>query len=173
MGWKSFSKGLAHRLGQADQAAEQFLANGIGRWETERRLSPSEIASLRTHLSSGEVQDPIHHLGVHLILSVAIMLPIPGLRSLARFGWTLTYWVKERRPRRDTAATAAKATKIHTPLVMVLSLVPGFGAVAYMASRPLRRKLMVRLMLDQIAIKLPFRLYSRLQLDRRLAPDSR
>ena len=129
--------GLAHRLEQADQAAEHFLASGVTRWETERRLSPSEIASLRSLLSSGEIQDPMHHMGVHLSLSVALMIPIPGLRSLARFLWTLTYWVKGWRPRSDTSDTTAKAARIHTPLVMALSLVPGFGAVAYIASRPL------------------------------------
>jgi len=59
---------------------------------------------------------------------------------------------------------------IHSPLVMVLALVPLLGGVAYMASRPLRRKALIRLMLDQIAIKLPFRLYTRLNLDKRLAP---
>ena len=36
--------------------------------------------------------------------------------------------------------------------------------------RPLRRKLLVRLMLDQIAWKLPFKLYSRIHLGRWLAP---
>ena len=173
MDWKHFFTGLSHRLAQTDEAAEQFLISGVSRWEAERRLSPTEIESLRTLLSSGEVQVPMHHMGVHLILSVVIMVPIPGLRSLSRFVWTLTYWVKDRRPRRATSDTAEKTAKIHTPLVMVLSLVPGFGAVAYIASRPLRRKLLVRLMLDQIAVKLPFRLYRRLRLDRRLAPSPR
>ncbi len=53
---------------------------------------------------------------------------------------------------------------------MVLALIPLVGGIAYMASRPLRRKALIRLMLDQIAIKLPFRLYTRLKLDKRLAP---
>jgi hypothetical protein len=53
---------------------------------------------------------------------------------------------------------------------MLLSVIPGFGAVAYLASRPLRRKLLVRLLLDQIAWKLPFRLHARMRLGRILAP---
>lgn len=54
-------------------------------------------------------------------------------------------------------------------MVMVLSLLPVFGAVAYLAARPLRNKLLMRLMLDQIAWKLPFKLYERMRLARWLA----
>ena len=69
-------------------------------------------------------------------------------------------------PRADAAVTS----NIHTPLVMVLALVPGFGGVAYLASKPLRSKLLVRLVLDQMAWKLPLHLYRRLHLARLLAP---
>ena len=170
--WKRFFNRIDHALCKADGAAEQFLAGGISRWEAEGRLSPSEIQWLRSYLTSDEVQEPLHHLGVHLVLSVALFLPIPGLRSLARFVWTLAFWVKAqgKRFRRRVPASEGKATNVHTPLVMVLALIPGFGAVAYLASRPLRRRLLIRLMLDQSAVKLPFRLYERLHLARRLAP---
>ena len=109
-----------------------------------------------------------------MVLSVALMIPIPGLRSLARFVWTLAFWVKAQGRRlRRSASEAGRPTNVHTPLVMVLALIPDLGAVAYMGSRPLGRKLLVRLMLDQIAIKLTFKLYDRLHLDRRLAPMPR
>ena len=68
--------------------------------------------------------------------------------------------------------SAPPAPNIHTPLVMVLALVPGLGSVVYLASRPLRHKLLVRLLLDQIAWKLPFGLYTRMHLDRILPPPS-
>ena len=170
--WKGFYRRLIHSLDNADAAAIRILNSAIDRWEAENRLLPSEVARLRARLASGELQDPIHHLGVHVILSTVLMVPIPGLRSLARFGWTLTFWTKSRwrRLRRSDSDLGVKASNIHTPLVMVLALIPGFGAVAYLASRPLRRKLLVRLMADQIALKLPFRLYERLHLGRRLAP---
>ena len=170
--WKRFYDVLIHSLDSADRAAMQFLNNSISRWETGKRLPPSEAARLRSQLASGELQEPMHHLGVHLVLSTVLIIPIPGLRSLARFGWTFAFWARAqgRRFRRGISESTRKSRGIHTPLVMVLALVPGFGAVAYMASRPLRRKLLVRLMLDQIALKLPFRLYDRLHLERRLAP---
>ncbi len=114
----------------------------------------------------------MHHMGVHLVLSVALVVPIPGLRSLARFTWTAIFWVKVQAGRllRRGPKTSAKVSNIHSPLVMVVALVPLLGGIAYLASRPLRRKALIRLMLDQIAIKLPFRLYTRLNLGQRLAP---
>jgi hypothetical protein len=170
--WKGFYKRFTHALKGADRAAENFLSRGIERWEAEGRLSPSEAALLRTQAASGESRNAMHHMGVHLVLSVALVVPIPGLRSLARFAWTAIFWVKVQAGRllRRGPRTAARVSNIHSPLVMVLALVPLLGGVAYMASRPLRRKAMIRLMLDQIAIKLPFRLYTRLKLDKRLAP---
>ena len=170
--WKRFYMRLSHALDTADGAAEDFLNRGMERWEADGRLSPLQTAWLRDQLSSGQLQNPLHHLGVHLVLSMVLMFPIPGLRSAARLIWTLTFWVRVqwRRLRRDASDSAAKAANIHTPMVMVLALIPGFGAVAYMAARPLRRKLLIRLMLDQIAFNLPFGLYRRMRLGRLLAP---
>ena len=171
--WKRLYMRLSHGLHKADRAAQDFLDRGIMRWEAKGRLSPSETSWLREHLSSGQVQAPLHHLGVHLVLSVAIVVPIPGVRSLARFLWTAAYWTNERWSRlRGTARPDARPSNIHTPLVMAIALIPGFGAGAYMAARPLRKRLLVRLMLDQLACKLPFRLYHRMRLGRMLAPPS-
>ena len=169
--WKRLYMRLSHGMHTADRVAQDFLDRGIERWEATGRLSPSETIWLREHLSSGQVQVPLHHLGVHLVLSVVIVVPVPGVRSLARFLWTAGYWIKERWRRvRGGAAADGTPSNIHTPLVMVISLVPGFGAGAYMAARPLRKKLLIRLMLDQLAFKLPFRLYHRTRLGRLLAP---
>ena len=108
----------------------------------------------------------------HLVLSM-MAVPVPGVRSLARFGWTLSFWVKIqiRRFRRGVSKAAGGVTNIHSPLVMALALVPLLGGVAYLAARPLRRKLLIRLMLDQVAIKLPLKFYTRLRVNRLLAPS--
>ena len=71
--------------------------------------------------------------------------------------------------RRGERAKGEEGYNIHTPLVMVLALLPAFGAVAYLAARPLRNKLLVRLMLDQMAWKLPFKIYDRMRLGKWLA----
>ena len=67
-------------------------------------------------------------------------------------------------------ADADQASNIHTPLVIVLALVPGFGGAAYLASSPLRSKLLARLLLDQLAWKLLFKLYRRTHIGRWLSP---
>ena len=172
---KGFSQHLMGALQGADAAAEGFLKRGMARWEAEGKLKPSEAALLRAHISSGEAQAALPHLGAHLVLSVALAIPIPGLRSLARFFWTLTFWIKAqiRRLFRRKNTPARSGSNIHTPLVMVLALVPGFGGVAYLAARPLRKKLLVRLMMDQMAWSFPFKLYRRLHLARWLAPPPR
>lgn len=161
-----------HALVGARSAGEAFLGRGITRWEAEGRLAPSEVAWLRHHLSTPEVADALRHLGAHLVLS-AIPVPIPGLRSAARFTWTLGFWgiSSARRLRYRTTTSHRKLSNIHSPLVMVLALIPGFGAAAYLAASPLRKKLLVQLMVDQIAWKLPFTLYRRLHLSRWLAPS--
>ena len=170
--WKSLFTHLGHALYGADKASEAFLNRGIARWETERRLEHAEAASLRTRLSLGEVHKATHHLGAHLVLSMAIAIPIPGMRSLARFLWTLVFWGKLQLGRfRASPDRRARDANIHTPLVMVIALLPVPGGVAYMASRPPRTRTLVRLMFDQAAFEMPFGLYGRLRLARWLAPS--
>ena len=171
--FKGFAQHLMGALQGADAAAEGFLKRGMARWESEGRLPPSEAASLRTHISSGEVQAALPHLGAHLVLSVALAIPIPGLRSAARFFWTLSFWLRFqiRRLLRRTRSEQG-FSNIHTPLVMALAILPGLGGIAYLAARPLRKKLLARLMVDEIAMRLPLKLYRRLHLGRWLAPPS-
>ena len=170
--WKRHFGFVSHVMENADKAAERYLNRGIERWESEGRLTPSETASLRSQLSSGDAQSALHHMGAHLVLSM-IDVPIPGVRSAARFGWTLFFWFKTqlRRFRRGASKAAGEVTNIHSPLVMLLALVPLLGGIAYMAARPLRRKLLIRLMLDHVAIKLPLKFYTRLRVNRLLAPS--
>ena len=156
--WKSHFQPVTAGLANAQRSAELFLNSGIDRWDQEGRIGPAEAADLRTRLASGEAQNATRHMGAHMVLSVAVAIPIPGARSLARFLWTLAFWAKAQvtRIRHYGSESAPPAPNIHTPLVMVLALVPGLGSVAYLASRPLRHKLLVRLLLDQIAWKRPF-----------------
>ncbi len=156
----------------ADRAAQNFLDDGIERWEKEGRIDSVQTAELRTYLATGEVQDALHHMGAHMVLSVAVAIPIPGLRSLARAGWTAAFWAKVQmaRLRRGSSQRPEYSGNIHTPLVMLLALIPGFGAVAYLASKPLRRKILVRLIMDQTGRKLPFKFYTRTRLARLLPP---
>ena len=165
----AFFNRMGDALQGADRVAETFLSSGIDRWEREGKLEPSQAVALRSQLSSGEVRDSLHHLGAHLVLSAVLRFPFG---SAARLVWTVAFWgiTQSRRFRSRDTAQAGVVSNVHTPLVMVLSIIPGFGAIAYLAARPLRRKLLIRLMLDQTAWKLPFKLYTRMGLGRLLAP---
>ena len=81
IGWKSVGHRLVGPLAGADKAVEAILQAGMERWERNGNLGPSQAAALRAHFSSGQVQDALHHLGVHIVLSAPI--PIPGLQNLA------------------------------------------------------------------------------------------
>ena len=150
----------------ADAAARQFVERGVNRWEAGGKIDAAEAASLREQIASPEARSALRHMGVHMIMSVAI--PIPGLRSASRFGWTLLFWIKAQVDRLLRSAVAKGRVNVHTPLVMVVALIPAFGDVAYLMARPLRRGRLARVIFDQAALKLPFRLYGRLRVDRRL-----
>ncbi len=170
IGWKSVRHRLMSPLSGADKAVEAILRDGMKRWERNGNLGPSQAKALRAQLSSGQVQDALHHLGVHIVLSAPI--PIPGLQNLARVAWTLAFWflIQLRRIKRPPGRSAENIPNIHGPLVMALSLLPVLGSFAYLVARPLRNKLLMRLILDQVAWKLPMGLYSRLRLGRLLPP---
>ncbi|MDP6228054.1 MAG: hypothetical protein QF714_10210 [Dehalococcoidia bacterium] len=168
--WKACRRSVTRKLAAADRTAEAFFTSGIERWETEGKLGSSQAAMLRAHLSSGQAQDALHHLGIHLLLSAPI--PIPGLQNLARLSWTLAFMVVDqvKSIRHRAAGPAAWLPNIHTPLVLALSLLPGLGRFAYLAARPLWNKLLMRLALDQVAWMPPFGLYGLMGLGRLLSP---
>ncbi len=170
--WKAtYTTSKAAVLG-ADGAAQSFFNAGIERWDREGRLATAESEALKGYLASREVNSAMRHLGVHLVMSAIFRFPIG---SVMRLVWTLSFWVRiqVKRLRHGAGPAPERGPNIHNPLVMFLSVIPGLGAVAYLASRPMRRKILVRLMLDQIAWKLPFKLYRRMHLARLLAPPAK
>ena len=173
LNWKAAFQHVLYALDGADRASERLLDRGIARWEAAEGLSRAEATDMRAKLSSRGAQGAMHHMGAHLVLSVAIAIPIPGIRSLARFLWTFVFMVKAQVGRLFRRSGAKEAARIHTPLVMVLSLLPVVGGIAYLASGPLRSKLLIRVALDEVAIEMPFGVYRRLHLARWLAPKDR
>ncbi len=170
LNWGSLRQRVAGAFAGADRTAEKLLRGGIERWESEGRLETSQAAALRTQLSSGQAQDALRHLGVHILLSAPI--PVPGLRNLARLIWTLVFAVRVqvRRLRHRTSGSDEGLSDIHTPLVMALSPFPIIGIFAYLAAPPLRSRLMLRLVMYQTARTLPFGCYKRLRLGNVLPP---
>ena len=169
LNWSAFFQRARKALAGADGAAQAYLSKGIDRWESEGKLGPSQAADLRHQLACAEARDALHHLGAHLVLTAFLRFPFG---SVARLAWTVSFWAKTliMRFRRGGTATGERVTNIHSPLVMILSVIPGFGAIAYLTARPLRNKVLLRLIVNQIAWKLPFKLYARMRLERWLAP---
>jgi hypothetical protein len=155
--------------------AKNFVSGAIDRWEREGQIDSAQAASLRHMMTTSEVQTLLKHLGAHLALTVAIAIPIPGLRSAARFVWTLTFRLKALYGLgrgRLTREEYHVARSIHSVPVMLLALVPAIGAIAYAASDTMVKRGLGRMLLDQSAHKVPFGLYSRLGLAHITAPRS-
>ena len=168
-----FISPIRRRMVNPEAAARAFAMGGIERWERDGRIDRERAASLETLLETSEAKTLLKHVGAHMVLSVAIVIPIPGLRSAARFGWTLAFRLKALYALargRITREEYRVARSIHSVPVMLIALVPAFGAIAYVASDTMTKKGLGRLLVDQAAYKMPFKLYRRLGLARHTAP---
>ena len=166
---------LLRRVGRtvdgAEAMATSFLNAGVDRWEVENRIDAVRAADLRNQIQTSEMSAVVKHLGAHMVLS-AIPIPIPGLRSLARYGWTLSFRLKGLfglATGRMTKEEYRAVRSIHTVPVMLLALVPAVGAIAYAVSDPMLKG-PGRMLLDESASRLPFKLYRRLGLSNLTAP---
>jgi undecaprenyl-diphosphatase len=150
--------------------ADRGMRHAIDLWASEGRLSPAETAALHAQVESDEIRAVMPHLGAHGVISLFLRFPFG---SIARPAWTLGALLV------DTGRLALgrigfaqwKASwTMHSPLVVVLSAIPGFGAFAYLAAKPVRRnRLLVRAVADALGRKVPGRLYERSGLQRIVA----
>lgn len=144
----------------SSELADDFIQCGIDDWAAEGHFSPDEADALRAALGTPEVAAVTANLGAHLAMSVPLRFP---LGSLARFVWTLVARVRSQWPAIRGNQEAREECSIHTVPVMLLALVPGFGAGAYLLSKPLRSNpALAAIILDRLLRKLPARLYERL-----------
>ena len=165
---------LFNRIGKlvdgGESIARSFLNSAIDRWEQEGRVDAEHAAEARERLESPEVRSLLKHLGAHFALSLALRFPFG---SLSRFGWVLSFRLKARSNFKNGTITReqyVEARSVHTIPVMLLGLIPGFGTIAYFASGTVRKSGIARMLTDQFAYKLPFKLYTRLHLARVTAP---
>jgi undecaprenyl-diphosphatase len=163
-------KRIRNRLDNADSLARAFLQSTIDRWEQEGRIDEAQSASLRNAVTSPEVYGVLKHLGVHVVMSLALRFPFG---SAARFAWVLSFWLKAHSDYvrgRTTREEYRAAKSLHSIPAMLISLIPGLGTVAYFSSGIMIRTGLARVLIDQFAYKLPFSLYHRLSLARITAP---
>ena len=165
-----FYAGIGRRLNDAEAMAAAFLNSAVDRWHLEGRIDAAQAASLRDNLASSEVERLRRHLGAHVILTLVLRFPFG---SIFRFAWVAGFRFKARYDLAKGTMTKAQyrqSKRIHTLPVMLISLVPLLGTVAYLASGTVRKSGVSRMFIDQSAYKLPFRLYSRLGLAHIAAP---
>lgn len=152
-------KGRALWAGGNDKAMS-WIDAGVTRWESEGRLSEIETGKLREQIAQPDFQQMMPYLGGHILLSIPLRFPfgciIRPILVAGALGWSTLLLMR----RKIDRAEWKRAFGIHSPLVMVVAAIPGFGTVAYLASEPIRRnRLMMRVMADAVLYKLPKELY--------------
>jgi hypothetical protein len=167
LGFPRWMRGKMH-AGEAH--ATVWMNQAIDDWEREGRVSAGEAASLRASLSSPDIQAVLPHLGVHLIIGMALRFPIG---SITRASYTLGNLllstgrlairrIDRRRWRRDFG--------IHSPLVIFFAAMPGVGTFAYLASWPiLSHRGLIRVAADAVGDRLPAFMYRKRFLKRIVA----
>jgi hypothetical protein len=149
--WTSAFRKLRNLIATSDERAEAFLLNGLERWQEEGRITASDAEKTRQYLAGGEVHSGLRHLGAHLAITAVLRFPFG---SIARPIWTLSFFLREFSLRlRPGTQDRRGSLMMHGPHVMLLSIIPGFGGMAYLVSGPLRKPVLLRLMLDRIARK--------------------
>lgn len=139
-----------------------WLTTSVTTWQAEGRISTAEAARLRADLDSPQFQAVIPHLGAHVGISILLRFP---LGSIARVGWSALALIGATgrlMARRIDFVGWKQSFSIHNPVVIALAAIPGFGAFAYLAAGPVRKnRLLMRLTVDAVMFKLPWRLYER------------
>jgi undecaprenyl-diphosphatase len=143
-----------------NEKAMSWIDAGVHRWESEGRLSDTETVKLREQIGQPDFQQMMPYLGGHILLSIPLRFPfgciIRPILVAGALGWSTLLLMR----RKIDRAEWKRAFGIHSPLVMVVAAIPGFGTVAYLASEPIRRnRLMMRVMADAVLFKLPKQLY--------------
>ena len=153
--------------------ANRFLNQSVTAWFEEGRLTAAETTTLRTQIESAEMQAIMPHMGAHGAISIFLRFP---LGSIARGAWTagaLLVDTGRLAARRISVEHWKRSWTMHSPLVLAISVIPGFGAFAYLASRPVRQnRLLVRAVLDGLMLKVPGGLYEKTGVRRIIARNA-
>jgi hypothetical protein len=150
-------------LNRGQAKSEEFLRNGLDTWVVEGRIEETRRAQLIASMNTPEVERALLHVGVHFAISLPLRFP---LGASARFLYTLGLRLKAEFAGLMRRGSPRQARRLHTLPVMLFSLLPGFGRLAYFLSPSLNHeRLLMVVPLDIVARKLPFKTYPRLHLD--------
>ena len=149
-------------LQKGRDGAEDFLRHGVETWAEEGRIDDDRAKKLIASLNTPEVEAAMLHLGAHFAISLPLRFP---LGAAARFFYTLGLRLRAELRALIRRGTAKDARRMHTFVVMLVSLLPGFGRLGYFFSPALQEeRLLLFIPLDQAARKFPFHAYRRFHL---------
>ena len=150
--------------------AQSWLHAAVDRWEAEGRTAPADTARLRQSIDSPEIQAVLPHFGVHLLIAVTLRFPIGSIARVSYTTGNLLIACLRFAARRIDHDEWRLATRIHSPLVILVAAMPGIGTFCYLLSGPVRSNhRLVRLVFDSVGDKVPFGLYRKVGLKRIIA----
>lgn len=142
--------------------ASGWIEGAITAWEREGRISSAEAARLRTEIASPGFQAVLPHFGVHLAIGVVLRFPFGSIARVSYLLANIAVNTGRLLARRIDHGMWRRMMGIHSPLVLLLACLPGVGTFAYLASKPFRSNhLLLRLALDAVLLKFPWRVYQR------------
>jgi undecaprenyl-diphosphatase len=157
------------------ERAMRSMLGAVDTWLAEGRMSEREAAAVRAQMETPQFQAVMPHLGAHIIITVILRFPFGSMARVAWSSWALMASTGRLLARRIDRKEWKRAFDIHSPFVIALSAIPGFGAFAYLAAKPVRsNRLLVRVMVDAMMLKVPGKLYERMGMRRLIArrPDA-
>ena len=145
------------------QKVDEFLRSGIETWESENRITPQQAEVLVDSLNTPEVERGLMHAGAHFAISLPLRFPFG---AMGRFLYTLGLRLEAEAVGLKRRVPPTESRRTHTPLVMLIGLLPGFGRAAYFFSPALAgHRMLLVIPMDVLTRKLPGRVYERFHLD--------
>ena len=156
----SWTRAIKRMTSNSRGMAERMVQDGIATWQHEGHIDETQAEALRREADAPAVASSLTHLGAHVAITVPLRFPFG---SIARAAWTLSMRAKAEWDAVVRKKPIGAAREEHTLLVATASMVPTFGAAAYMLAKPLRsNRALAVIAFDRSMRKLPWRLYERM-----------
>ncbi len=167
---RSWRSRINHRVSAGQQKATRWLNEAVERWQAEGRIDRFQARQLQAEIASPAVQAVLPHFGAHFVISVLLRFPFGSLARVAWSLWGLGAATLRLLARRIDRGTWKAAWDVHHPVVIAIAAIPGFGAFAYLAARPVRsNRLLMRVTVDAVLLKLPTGRYATSRLRKLIA----
>jgi len=165
---------LPHRLREKSRGgfekADAWMNAAVGQWESEGRLTSEEAQRLHDEIEAPEFQSVLPHFGVHLAIGIALRFPFGAIARVSYTAANLLLAMVRLALRKIDRKQWRQDVSIHSPIVVALAALPGFGTFSYLASAPVRKNhLLARVILDAVGEKLPFHVYRKFGFKRLIA----